>query len=146
MVETANVAVVAPAATVRVAGTCASVELELRLTVTDEDAGACEIVTVPVLADPPTTVAGLRLTAVTVNGVSVSVVVIDELLNVAVRVTGVVLVTAAVATEKVAVVAPNGTVTVLGIDASVGLELVNLTTSPAGAATPPSVTVPVTVV
>jgi hypothetical protein len=74
LVETVNVAVVAPAVTVTLAGTVAAdVLLLVRFTTAPPD-GATELsVTVPVEEMPPTTLVGFRLKPETVRGVNVSV-------------------------------------------------------------------------
>jgi hypothetical protein len=129
-----------------VAGTLATEPLTDRLTVTGFPAGACEMVTVPVLGEPPKTVVGLSVKPVTVKGVRVSVVFLLVPIKLAVIVTVCDVVTAAVVTTNVAVVAPDGTVTDDGTDAAEALELVSVMTSPAVAPIPPRVTVPVTLV
>ncbi len=70
---TANVAVVPPAPTVTVAGTVAAAVLELDSETTTPLEGAFPFrVTVPTeLAEPPTTVAGARLTTESAGGLSV---------------------------------------------------------------------------
>ncbi len=81
-VDVVNVALVAPAAIVTLAGTVAAVVLLLDRETTAPPAGAAlESVTVPRELAPPVTVAGLRLTACRLAGGGTGVTV-----NVAVRV------------------------------------------------------------
>jgi len=68
IVPTENVAAVAPAATVTLAGTVATLLALERVTTAPPDAAAPVRVTVPVDGFPPTTVAGLKLTALSVVG------------------------------------------------------------------------------
>lgn len=68
-VLTVKVAVVAPAATVAVAGTVADVLSEARFTTRPPAGAALVRVTVAVDGDPPTTLVGLRATAVTPGAV-----------------------------------------------------------------------------
>ena len=71
---TVNVAVVAPAATVTLAGTCAAVVLLLvRVTTAPPDGAGPVKVTVPVEDVPPITEVGLRLTEVSAAAVTVKV-------------------------------------------------------------------------
>ena len=77
LVVTVNVAVVAPATTVTLAGTCAAAVLLLDRVTTAPPAGARPFsVTVPVDEVPPITVLGLRLTELAVAAVTVNVVVL----------------------------------------------------------------------
>ena len=62
VVATLNVAVVCPAATVTLAGTCADALLLERFTTAPPDGAAPVSVSVPVELLPPTTVVGLRET------------------------------------------------------------------------------------
>ncbi len=71
-VVTEKVAVVAPAATVTVAGTVALVELDARVTDDPPVGAALEIVTVPVEETPPVTVLGERARAVILGALIVS--------------------------------------------------------------------------
>ena len=74
LVVTVNVAVFAPAATVTLAGTCATlVRLELRVTVKPPAPATPFRVTVPVELVPPITDAGLTLTCDTCKGSRVNV-------------------------------------------------------------------------
>lgn len=66
-VEIAKVAVVAPAATLTLAGTVTEAWLEVSVTVSPLAGAALESVTVPVDPVPPNTVAGLIVTDVTVG-------------------------------------------------------------------------------
>ena len=62
-VVTVNVAVVAPAATITLAGTCAAVELLLLNVTVAPPVGAAPLkVTVPVADAPPVTLVGFRVT------------------------------------------------------------------------------------
>ena len=144
-VVTVKVAVVAPAATVTLAGTVAAAVLLLDSATTAPPAGAAALsVTVPVDEIPPVTAAGFRLTdaSVTGTGFTVSVAVCVPL-YVPVIVTGVTAATANVVTVKVAVVAPAATVTLAGTVAAVVLLLDSATTAPPAGAAALSVTVPV---
>ena len=77
LVVTVNVAVVAPATTVTLAGTCAAGVLLRDRVTTAPPAGAGPLnVTVPVEEVPPITVLGLRLTELAVAAVTVNVVVL----------------------------------------------------------------------
>lgn len=143
-VETVNVAVVAPPATVTVAGTMA-MELDVLRDTCIPPIGAGPVkVTVPVEGFPPMTEAGATETLCSAVGLIVKVAVFDTEASVAVTVTVVVEATPVVLIVKVAVVAPAATVTVAG---SVALALldVRLTNVPPGPAGPVRVTVPVEV-
>jgi hypothetical protein len=73
LVDTVNVAVVSPAATVTLAGSVATVGLLLASVTTAPLAGAGPLsVTVPFDEVPPVTVVGLRLTPLGAGGVTVS--------------------------------------------------------------------------
>lgn len=111
VVVTVNVVEVAPAGTVTVAGTVALVEELVRLTDAPPGPAAPERVAVPVELEPPVTVAGFRLTLLSVAGVMVSVAVLLVPLCVAVIVADVLVDTAVVDTVKVAVDEFAGTVT-----------------------------------
>jgi hypothetical protein len=77
LVVMVNVAVVAPAATVTLAGSCAAAVLLLDRVTTAPVAGAGPVnVTVPVDEVPPITVLGLKLTEVNVAAVTVRVAVL----------------------------------------------------------------------
>ena len=74
LVVAVNVAVVAPAATVTLAGTCAAAVLLLESVTTAPPTGAGPFnITVPVDGFPPTTDVGLKLTELRVAAVTVSV-------------------------------------------------------------------------
>jgi len=72
-VVTVNVAVVAPAGTVTVPGTSATVAEELRLMTLPPEPAGPPMVTVPVELLPPVTVVGFRDSAVKAGGFTVSV-------------------------------------------------------------------------
>jgi hypothetical protein len=119
-VVTVKVPVVEPAATVTVAGTVAFVPVAVRLTVRPPVGAGPLIVTVPVEVRPPMTAVGLRATAVTTGGLTVSVAETaldpEEMTGDAAAATG------SVVTAKVAVF-PLDTVTVAGtVAAEVLLE------------------------
>lgn len=113
-VLTVNVAEVAPAATVTVAGTVADVELELRLTGYPPVGAALEMVTVPVLLVPPTTLVGFNVTLLTVGPSTMSGPVILVVPTCAPMLAVTVLTTPLVVAVKVAVEEPAGTGTVPG--------------------------------
>jgi hypothetical protein len=145
LVVTVNVALVAPAATVTLAGTAAPDALLERETTAPPLGAAPLSVTVPVDDDPPFTVAGLSATedsAAAVAGFTVSEAVFVVPLYEAEMVTGVAAVTALVVTVNVALVAPAATVTLAGTAAPDALLERETTAPPLGAA-PLSVTVPV---
>jgi hypothetical protein len=73
VVVTVNVALVAPAATVTLAGTLAETLLSCNVTTTPPVGAAPVSLTVAVELVPPTTEVGLRLKDVTVGGFTVSV-------------------------------------------------------------------------
>jgi len=141
-----KLALVAPAATVTLAGMPATVVLLLDSVTTAPPAGAAEVkVTVPVLPAPPTTLAGLTVSVDRVGAAATGFTV-----NTAVRVMppklaemvgAVEAVTVDVAIVKVALVAPAATVTLAGTLAT-ALELLRLTTAPPAGAPEVSVTVP----
>jgi hypothetical protein len=145
LVVTVNVALVAPAATVTLAGTAAADALLERETTAPPLGAAPLSVTVPVDGDPPLTVAGLSATedsATAVAGFTVSKVVSVVPPYEAEMVTGVTTVTELVVTVNVALVAPAATVTLAGTAAPDALLERETTAPPLGAA-PLSVTVPV---
>ena len=131
-------AVSAPAATVTLAGTLATVALLLDSVTTAALAGAAVKVTVPVLALPPVTLVGLTVNKDKLDaaggGLTVNTAVRVTPAKVAEIVTGVEAVTAVVVMVKVALVAPAATVTLAGAAATVALALLRLTTVPVGAA------------
>ena len=140
-------ALVAPAATVTLLGTLARLEL-LRSCTTTPPAGAGPLrVTVPVTVLPPQTEVGLIVSDWSVTpddgGLTVRVAVRETPPAEAVIVTLVALETACVETVKFALVAPAGTVTVLGTVATFVLLLLRFTTNPPDGAGPLRVTVPV---
>jgi hypothetical protein len=144
VVVTINVAVVAPAATVTLAGTVVAAESSDSVTIAPPAGAALVSVTVPVDELPPVTLVGLKASADSAaGGVTVSVVVRFTPLYVAVSVTLVVAVTAVVLTLKVALVAPAATVTLAGTLATAALLLVSVTTAPPLGAAAVNVTVPV---
>src|SRR5262249_22110126 len=139
-----KLALVAPAATVTLAGTPATVVLLLDSVTTAPLAGAAEVkVTVPVLPAPPTTLAGLTVSVDKVGAAGAG--------SAATRAAGVTppkLAGVAGAVEAVPVdvaivrgplVAPAATVTLAGTVAT-ALELLRLTTAPPAGAPEVSVT------
>ena len=143
-VPTAKVAVVAPAATVTVAGTVAAFALLLASVTTRPPAGAAALsVTVPVVAAPPTTDAGLTATVLSATaGFTVRVAVFATPPYVAVIVAAVAAVTENVEIAKVAFVCPAGTTTVPGTNVAV-LFVFSDTVAPPAPAAEDRVTVPV---
>ena len=147
VVATPKFALVAPAATVTLAGTPATVVLLLDSVTTAPPAGAAAVkVTVPVLEAPPTTLVGLTVTADKVGdagtGLTVKVAARVRPPKVAEIAGAVEAVTAFVVIGKVAVVAPAATVTLAGTVAAAVLELLRLTTAPPAGAPAVRVTVP----
>jgi len=142
-----KVAVVAPAATVTLAGVvAAAVLLEESVTSTPPPGAGPVRVTVPVDEAGPTTLVGFTVTDVkAAAGLTVIAVVLVVAANVLEMLTVVVLVTAAVVTAKVAVAAPAGTVTPAGTVATAVLLLDSVTSDPPAGAAPVSVIVPVDV-
>src|SRR6267154_5508234 len=149
LVATVNVAVVAPAATVTLAGVLATVVLLLEsVTVAPPDGAAAVKVTVPVDEFPPVTLVGFKLSEERVGrgggtGVTVSEADLVTPLYVPEMVTVVDAATALVLTVNVALVAPATTVTLDGTLAAAVLLLESVTTVPPDGAAPLSVTVPV---
>jgi hypothetical protein len=145
LVVTANVALVAPAATVTLAGTWAAVVLLLARFTTAPPLGAAALsVTVAVELLPPTTVGGLRVkdergeeTGVTVSCAVWVAPYVPEI------VTTVELDTKLVLTAKVPLVAPAATVMLAGTWAAALLLLERPITAPPDGAAPDRVTVPV---
>ena len=137
VVVTVNEAPVLPAATVTLLGTLAD-ELLLESETTDPPEGApLESVTVPVELFPPLTLVGLRVNEERVTvpaGVMVNVACCELLPSVAVITAVVVELTDVVVTVKLALVDPEGTVTLLGTLAEELLPLKLTTVPPEGAA------------
>jgi len=105
-------AVVAPPETTTDTGTVTADELLESTTIVPLEGAGLEIVTVPTLADPPKTVAGLTLRAEMTGGFTVKVAVNEPLPNVAVTTACEAAATDKVLTVKVAVFVPAATVTV----------------------------------
>jgi hypothetical protein len=144
VVATVKVPVVAPAATVTLAGTVADALLLDRVTTAPPVGAAALKVTVPVELAPPTRLAGASATDVTVTagGLIVSEAVWLEALYVAVMTALVTDATAVVVTVNVPVVEPAATVTLAGTVAD-ALLLERLTSAPPVGAVALTVTVPV---
>jgi hypothetical protein len=141
LVVMAKVAVVAPAATVTLAGIVAAALL-LDKVIRAPPAGAIlPKVTVPVDPFPPTTAVGFTVTLESVGGLIVSVAVFAAL-KVPVIVTVAAEETPLVVTVNVAVVAPAATVTLAGV-VEKALSSDSVTTAPPVGAALLSVTVPV---
>ena len=144
---TVNVAVVAPAGTVTLGGTCAAAVLLLERVTTEPPAGAGPFnFAVPVDELPPMSEVGLRVmplplaAKVGANTVRLAVLVgpyVPEIVTEVLAATGVVV------TWNVAVVAPAATVTVAGTCATAVLLLESATTAPPVGAAWSRVTVPV---
>ena len=146
LVVTGNVALVAPADTVTLAGTVAANVLSLDSDTTAPPEGAGPLsVTAPVEGLPPTTLDGFTpnvlntaATGVTVRGaVRVTPPYTAEIVTAVEPDTGLVV------TANVALAAPPATVTLAGTVAAVVLSLDSDTTAPPAGAGPLSVTVPV---
>lgn len=137
-----NWAVVAPSATVTLDGVCALALSEDRFTTTPPAGAGPVSVTVPVGEVPLGTELGEIVSCVGTAGTTVKVAVAEMLSKLAVIVGAVLVGTATVTTENVAVVAPAGTVTLVGGTALGSLE-VKVTTVPAANAGLLRVTVPV---
>jgi hypothetical protein len=140
-VLTVNVAVVAPAETVTLAGTVAEPLSLERLTTAPPTAAGLLNVTVPVEDVPPMTLVGLSDTDNNVGAVIVRDAVCVPL-NPALIVAVALLFTAVVFTVNVADVPPAATVTLAGTVAE-ALSLAKVTDAPPVGATPFNVTVPV---
>src|SRR5262249_13694324 len=142
-----KVALSAPAGTVTLGGTLATVALLLDSVTTAPPVGAAVVrVTVPVLGEPPTTLAGATLTEDRLGAAATGLTV-----STARRVTPAKLpeiestveaVTVVVVMVKVALVIPAATVTVAGTAATEVLALLRPTTAPPVGAAAVSVTVP----
>lgn len=147
-VVTVNVAVLAPSATVTLAGTVATDVLLLESVTTTPPAVAGAVnVTVPVEEEPPTTERGLRLRLERVGLLefTVSVAVLDTPPAVAVMTEELLPAVVPAWIANVALVSPPATVTLPGTVAAVALPLVRATTSPPAGAGAVKVTVPVLV-
>ncbi len=144
VVLTVNVAEVAPAAMVTVAGRVALGVFEERLTTVPPGPAGPFRVAVPVEGFPPVTAVGARVMLVRLAGLIVSVAVFVVLASVPEIVAVAVLETAKVLIVNVALVAPAATVTVAG---TVALRLSDerVMTAPEGPAAPVRVAVPVEV-
>ena len=137
---------VLPAATTMVAGTVAAPELELvRLTVEPPGGAAAPRITVPVVAVPDRTLVGLRVSELTVTGVTVNVANFVAPDIVPDTVTAVEEATAKVVTVNVLVLEPAGTVTLPGTVAMAEFEVDIATVLPPEGALAESLTVPVAV-
>ena len=147
LVFTVNVAPVAPAETVTLAGTVAAAVLPLIRETDAPPLGAGPLsVTVPVEGDPPVTLMGLSAMAESVaepGGATLSEAILVTPAYIAEMVTAVELVTALVLTVNVALLAPAATVTLAGTVAAAVLPLERETATPPLGAGPLSVTVPV---
>ena len=141
VVVTEKVAVVAPARTVTEAGTVADPPVAASETVSPPVGAAPLKVTVPVEGDPPATDVGERVSVEITGEVTVRTAVAEVPADVAVMVD--VPLSGKVVTVKLAVVAPDGTVTVAGTVAREVLEEVSVMTSPPVPAALVSVTVAV---
>src|SRR5437867_3419687 len=147
LVVSANVALMAPAATVTLAGTVATATFELaRLTRSPPLGAALVRVAAPVAEPPPVSVEGVTVIALRLAGGGTGLTV-RVALRVApppapVIVTDVAAVTALVVTVNVALVAPAATVTLAGTVAA-ALLLVTVTTIPPVGAAAVKVAVPV---
>jgi hypothetical protein len=144
VVETVNVAVDAPAATVTEAGTVALVLLDDRLTLSPLEGAGPLRVTVPVELLPPTTEVGEIAMLCSAEGVTASIVVFVTEPKTAVMVAVVVVATDEVVIVKVAVEPPAATFTEVGTVTLVVLDD-KLTLVAPGPAGPVRVTVPVEV-
>ncbi|HTS78220.1 MAG TPA: hypothetical protein VMG40_18550 [Bryobacteraceae bacterium] len=146
---TVNVADVAPAATVTLAGTLAADDFELESETTAPPDGAADVrVTVPVTEFPLVTELELSVIPLRAATIGAGLTVIGDVavteLYVALRVTEVALLTVPAVIVNVADVAPAATVTLAGTFAAVEFELESVTTAPPEGAAAVSVTVPVT--
>ena len=144
LVVTANVALVAPPATVTIAGTFADDGLSVDKDTTAPPPGAGPLsVTVPVEGLPPTTLDGFRERDASEGGFTVRVAVLVTTPYKAEIVTAVEPDTGVVVTGNVTLLAPAATVTLAGTLAADELSLLRETTAPPRGAAPLSVTVPV---
>jgi hypothetical protein len=144
---TLNVALVAPAATVTLAGTVAAAVLLLEsVTSAPPDGAALDSVTVPVEVLPPVTLVGLsaRSSSPATGGAEVTPSAAKRIVSPSRAVScAVVSAVRNVVTLKLALVAPAGTVTLAGTLAAPGRLLPMATTVPPAGAALGSVTVPV---
>src|SRR5260370_23160280 len=132
-VVTVNVALVVPAGMVTVGGTLAADGLLLESATCAPPAGAGAFnVTVPVEgpSGPPTTLVGFRVSEDKTGGITVSVALCVPPPKDAEMVTAVDVATAVVVTVKVAVVAPDGTVTPLAGTLAAAFLLANVMRAP----------------
>src|SRR6266481_1220698 len=147
LVFTVNIALLAPAATVTLAGTVAAAVLGLERGRAAPPLAAGPLrVTVPVEGDPPVTLMGLSAIADSVaepGGATLSEAILVRPAYIAEMVTAVELVTALVLTVNVALVAPAETVTLAGTVAAAVLPLERETRTPPLGAGALSATVPV---
>jgi hypothetical protein len=130
-VDTTNVALVAPAATITLAGTVAAAVLLLDKLTTTPPAGAAPVsLTVAVDVFPPVTVVGFSVIVESAAGLTVRAAVFVTSPYTAEMVDVLAAITALLVTANVAVVAPAATVTFAGtVDAAV-LLLDRVTTAP----------------
>ena len=137
----------APAATVTLAGTLATVALLLDSPTTAPPMGAAAVnVTVPVAPAPPATLVGLVVTEDRLGAAGTGLTVSRAVRETPPRVpeidSAVEAVTVFVVMLKVALVVPAATVTLAGTTATAVLALLRLTTAPPVGAPPVRVTVP----
>jgi hypothetical protein len=133
-----------PSPTVTVPGTLATDGLELDRETTAPPGGAGPFrITDPVELNPPTTVEGSTETDDSDGGFTVRLADFSTPPYEALTLAAVEEDTGRVVTAKVALVAPDGTVTDVGTSAAEGLPLESETTAPPALAGPSSVTVPV---
>jgi hypothetical protein len=144
LVVTVNVALVAPAATVTLAGVADDALSSDSVTKVPPVGAGPFKVTVPIEELPPNTLTGFITTEESARGTIASEPVCVDPLNVPVIVTGVEVVTALVVTVKVAVVAPVATTTLAGVVANVLLsDSVTVLCAAVPTAGPFKVTVPI---